>query len=75
LWRCSDGLFFKVPPLASNALLTMLHSLLKNVLQTICHKLQEDSGTGGFLASELSFHGWESPEIAWGESWTTWLDG
>jgi hypothetical protein len=23
-----------------------------------------------FLASELDFHGWKSPEIAWGEIWT-----
>jgi hypothetical protein len=33
----------------------MLHPLLKNV----CRKLQEDSGIGGFLASELPFHGWK----------------
>jgi hypothetical protein len=32
-----DGLFFKVPPLASDALLTMLHPLLENVLQTVDH--------------------------------------
>jgi len=31
LWRCSDGLFFEVPPLASNALLITLHALLENV--------------------------------------------
>jgi hypothetical protein len=37
LWRCGDGLFFKATPLASNALLTMLHPLLENVLQTIDH--------------------------------------
>jgi hypothetical protein len=37
LWRCSDGLFFEVPPLASNALLTTLHPLLENMLQTIDH--------------------------------------
>jgi hypothetical protein len=37
LWRCGDGLFFKVPPLASDALLTMLHPLLKNMLQTVDH--------------------------------------
>jgi hypothetical protein len=43
-----DVLFFEVPPLASDALLTTLHPLLKNVLQTVCRKLQEDSGTGGF---------------------------
>jgi hypothetical protein len=28
-------LFFKVPPLASDALLTMLHPLLENMLQTV----------------------------------------
>jgi hypothetical protein len=32
LWRCADGLFFNVSPLASSALLTTLHPLLKNVL-------------------------------------------
>jgi hypothetical protein len=32
LRRCGDDLFFEVPPLVSNALLTMLHPLLKNVL-------------------------------------------
>jgi hypothetical protein len=37
LWRCGDGLFFKVPSFASDALLTMLHPLLANVLQTIDH--------------------------------------
>jgi hypothetical protein len=66
LWRCGDSLFFEVPPLASDALLTTFHPLLENVLQAICHKLQEDSGTGGFdlviiskfLASELPFHDW-----------------
>jgi hypothetical protein len=48
LWRCGDGLFFEAPPLASDALLTALHPLLENVLQTVCRNLQEDSGTGGF---------------------------
>jgi hypothetical protein len=37
LWRCGDSLFFEVPPLASNALLTTLHPLLENVLQTVDH--------------------------------------
>jgi hypothetical protein len=41
-------LFFEVPPLASDALLTTLHPPLENVLQTVYRKLQEDSGTGGF---------------------------
>jgi hypothetical protein len=55
LWRCGDGLFFEVPPLASDALLTTLHPLLENVLQTVCRKLQEDSGTGGFLPRSSIF--------------------
>jgi hypothetical protein len=29
--------FFEVPPLASDALLTTLHPLLENVLQTVDH--------------------------------------
>jgi hypothetical protein len=44
LWRCGDGLFFKVSPLASEALLTTLHPLLENVLQTVDHF--EISGLG-----------------------------
>jgi hypothetical protein len=37
LWRCSDGLFFEVPPLASDAHLTTIYPLLENVLQTVDH--------------------------------------
>jgi hypothetical protein len=37
LWRCGDGLYFEVPPLTSDALLTTLHPLLENVLQTFDH--------------------------------------
>jgi hypothetical protein len=38
LWRCYDGHFFEVPPLASDALLTTLHPILENVLlQTVDH--------------------------------------
>jgi hypothetical protein len=64
LWRCGDGLFFEVPPLASNVLLTMLNPLLKNMLQTIDHL--KISCTGA------PFHGWKSPEITWGKTWTVW---
>jgi hypothetical protein len=72
--------FSKYLPLASDAFLTTLHPLFENVLQTFCRKLQEGSGRDGFdllttskfLASELPFHGWESPEIAWGEIWNLW---
>jgi hypothetical protein len=35
LWRCGDGLFFEVPPLLSDELLTTLHPLLKRVLKTV----------------------------------------
>jgi len=41
--------------LASDALLTILHLLLEIMLQTICHKLQEDSGTGSFLPQSSLF--------------------
>jgi hypothetical protein len=37
LWGCGDGLFSAVPYLASDALLTTLHPLLENVLQTVDH--------------------------------------
>jgi len=37
LWWCSDCLFSKVTLVANYALLTVLHPLLKNVLQTIDH--------------------------------------
>jgi hypothetical protein len=37
MWRCGDSLFFEIPPLASDILLTTLHSLLENVLQTVDH--------------------------------------
>jgi hypothetical protein len=37
LWRCGDSLFFEVPALASDALLTRLHPLLEDVLQTVHH--------------------------------------
>jgi hypothetical protein len=37
LWRYGDGLLFEVPPLTSDALLTTLHPLLENVLQTVDH--------------------------------------
>jgi hypothetical protein len=59
LWRCGDGLLFEVPPLASDALLTTLHLLLENVLQTIDHF--------EISSSELYFHYWKSPKTARGE--------
>jgi hypothetical protein len=35
--RCGDGVFLEVPTLASYPLLTTLHPLLENVLQTVDH--------------------------------------
>jgi hypothetical protein len=32
---CGDGVFFEVPLLASDALVTTLHPLLENVLRTV----------------------------------------
>jgi hypothetical protein len=37
LWRCGNGLFFEVHPLASDVLLTTLNPLHENVLQTVDH--------------------------------------
>jgi hypothetical protein len=71
LWRCGDGLFFKVPPLASDALLTTLHPLLENVLQTFAASFRR-TAEQEVLTSELPFHGLKSPEIAWDEIWTEW---
>jgi hypothetical protein len=53
--------FFRSTYLASEAILTTLHPLLENVLQTVI--------TSKFLVSELPFHGSKGPEIAWGEIW------
>jgi hypothetical protein len=36
--------------------------------KTCCRQLI----TSKFLALELPFHGWKSPEIAWDEMWTVW---
>jgi hypothetical protein len=32
---CGDSLFFEVPPLGSDAILTIFHPLLENMLQTV----------------------------------------
>jgi hypothetical protein len=37
LWRRGDGLFFELPPLASDELLTTLHPLPETVLQSVDH--------------------------------------
>jgi hypothetical protein len=62
-WRCGDGLFFEVPPLASDAIKRSIH-----FSKTCCRQFI----TSKYLATELPFHGWKSPETAWGEIWTVW---
>jgi hypothetical protein len=52
LRRCGDGLFFEVPPLASEALLTTFCPLLENVLQTVCLKLQEEPRSSLLMVGE-----------------------
>jgi hypothetical protein len=70
LWRCGDGLFFEVPPLASNEILTTLHPLLENVLQTVCCKLQEDRRAGGFeLGAAFSRLGNPRNRTGWDLNW------
>jgi hypothetical protein len=64
LWRCGDGLFFDVPPLASDALLTTLRPFLEDVLQTV-YRNQEDSGAGGFNLG-VPFSWLEKRKVAWG---------
>jgi hypothetical protein len=41
--------------LESDALLTTIHPLLEKLLQKVCRKLQDDSGTGGFDLRGSSF--------------------
>jgi hypothetical protein len=50
LWKCGDDLSFEIPPLAGDALLTTLHPLLENVLQTVDHFEMSCFGTPLFLS-------------------------
>jgi hypothetical protein len=59
--RYGDGLFFEVPSLARDALLTTLHPLLENVLQTVCRKLQEDNNRAGGFDLGAPFSWLEKP--------------
>jgi hypothetical protein len=59
-WRCGDGLFFEYLPWQAMRFLQRSTHFSKTLI------------TSKFLASELLFHGWNSPEIAWGDIWTVW---
>jgi hypothetical protein len=41
--------------MTSDALLTTLHPIFENLLQTVYRKLQEETGTGGFLPKSFIF--------------------
>jgi hypothetical protein len=56
--RYDDGLFFKVPPLANDAL-TTINPLLQNVLQTVDHF--------EICCLGASFHGWKAQKSHGGE--------
>jgi hypothetical protein len=60
LWRCGDGLFFEVPPLASDELLTTLHPLSKTCCRPFAASFRRIVEQA-VLTSELPFHGWKSP--------------
>jgi hypothetical protein len=74
-WKCGVGIFFEICPLASDALLTTLHPLLENVLQTVDH----------FEISSLwaPFSWLEKPRNRMGRdlnwilcsAWKTWIGG
>jgi len=52
---CGDGLFFEIPSLANDTLLTTLQPILEILLQTVDR----------FVASKLHFRDCKSPEILW----------
>jgi hypothetical protein len=61
MWRCDNGLFFEVSPLASDALLTTLHPLLENVLQTVDHlEISYPGATFSWLEKPKKSHGTRS---------------
>jgi hypothetical protein len=75
LWRCGDGLFFEVPPLASDTLLTTLHPLLKNVLQTVDHFEILCLGAPFSWLEKLRNHmGWDLNWILC-SAWKKWING
>jgi hypothetical protein len=72
LWRCSDGLFFAVPSLASDALMT-LHPLLKNVLQTFDHlEIACRRAPFSWLGNTRNHVGWDLNWIVFGLEKVDW---
>jgi hypothetical protein len=75
LWRCGDGLFFEVSPLASDALLTTLHPLLEIVLQTVDHF--EISCLGALFSWLKKSRNHMGRDLNWilCSAWKTWIGG
>jgi hypothetical protein len=75
LWRSGDGLFFEVPPLASNALLTMFHPFLKNMLQSVDHfKISCLRAPFSWLEKPRNHMGWDldcMADVLMGFHWST----
>jgi hypothetical protein len=75
LWRCGDSLFFEVPYLASNALLTSLHPCLENVLQTIdLFEIYCLGATFSWLEKPRNHMGWDLNWILC-LAWKKWIGG
>jgi hypothetical protein len=75
LWRCGDGLFFKVPLLTSDALLTTLHPLLEKVLQTVDHFQISCLGVPfSWLEKPRNHMGWDLNWILC-SVWKKWIGG
>jgi hypothetical protein len=75
LWRCGDGLFFEVPPLASDALPTTLHLHLENVLQAVNHfKISCLGAAFSRLGKPISRMGRDLNWILF-SAWKKWISG
>jgi hypothetical protein len=75
LWRRGDGLFFEVPPLASDAPLTTLHPLLENVLQTVDRfEISCLGAPFSWLEKPRNRMGWD---LNWSlcSAWKMWIGG
>jgi hypothetical protein len=58
LWRCGDGLFFELSPLASDALLTTFHPLLENGVTVVLK--ERFLGWRSNLTGASALHDWKT---------------
>jgi hypothetical protein len=59
LWRCGDGLFFEVSPLASDALLTTLHLLFENGVTVVSKNPFQDGGATLAESQRCAIEKWQ----------------